>query len=171
MVPDTLYLGHPPELIERAIVFPHGNFVEIDDLLFAQHGLGARFAQVATNNYRDHRSLSYAYWNLPDTTYDLITEHDDPKDLGSFDDLIANTALLEKLTTTFISRTDHMPYPRQLALALIRARKDGVQASDEVGLQRLVKWALIYERRAFWIAKNRQLALSKIEINWDALGL
>lgn len=166
-----LYLGHPPELIAQAVVLPHGRFVQLYDMLFQQHNLGPRFAQVLTNDYRQHRSLSYAFWDLPNTNYDLITEQDAPQDLGSFEDLIADRELVHRLTATFIQRVGRQPTPAQLALALIRARADALQIDDQLGAHRLVKWALTYERRAHWIATHRQQAFAKTSIDWPALGL
>lgn len=170
-VPADNYLGHPPGLIAQAVVLPHGHFVQLDDMLFQQHGLGPRFAQVLTNDYRHHRSLSYSFWNLPGMNYDLITEQDAPQDLGSFEDLIVNCELVDQLTAIFISRSGHHPTAPLLALALIRARAEGVQGDDELGTHRLVKWALTYERRAHWIATHRQRAFAKASIDWKVLGL
>lgn len=170
-MPTDNYLGHPPELIAQAVVLPHEHFVQLDDMLFAQHGLGLRYAQVLTNDYRQHRNLSYSYWALPGTNYDLITKLDNPKDLGSFEELISSDELVHQLTTTFIQRTGRHPTPAQLALALIRAQAESLQIDDELGTHRLVKWVLIYERRAHWISTHRQLAFSMIEIDWQALGL
>lgn len=171
MKPENLYLGHPPELVERAIIFPNGHFVQLDDMLFRQHGLGPRYAQIHTVEYHQHRSLSYAYWGLPNTTYDLITDLDDPQDLGSFEEMILRGAMVASLVTAFISRSHHQPEPQQLALALIRCRAENVREGDELGVHRVVKWALIYERRAHWITSHRQLAFAKSRIDWDALGL
>lgn len=171
MVMSNLYLGHPRELIEAAVVLPSGHFVQLEDLVFEQHGLGPRFARVQTQDYRGHRSLSYAYLDLPGTTYDLITLIDNPRDLGAFDDLASDEVLNDRLTVTWISRSGYMPTPQQLALALIRARKECVQVSDELGVHRLVKWASDYERRAHWVTTNRQKAYSATVINWEALGL
>ena len=168
---SEVHLGHPIELIDKAVVLSHGNFVRLDDMLFEQNGLGPRYAQILTNDYRQHRNLSYAFLDIPGTTYDLITELDNPQDLGSFEDLITEGELLKRLTETFINRCNHYPTPQQIALAMIRARSENVLASDELGVHRLVKWALIYERRAFWITKNRQLAYAKAVIDWQALGL
>lgn len=170
-VPTNNYLGHPPELIARAVVLPHGHFVQLDDILFQQHGLGPRFAQVLTNDYRQHRSLSYAFWDIPGTNYDLITRQDEPQDLGNFEDMIANYELVHQLTATFLGRGGHHPTPTQLALALIRARAENLQTDDQLGVHRLVKWALIYERRAHWITTHRQQAFSQSSIDWPALGL
>lgn len=166
-----IYLGHPLELIAQAVTLPHGHFVQINDMLFELHGLGPRYAQVLTNNDRQHRSLSYAFWNMPGTNYDLIIEQDDPQDLGSFEDMIAANDLVHHLTEIFIQRTGQHPTPPQLALALIRARAEDVQTDDELGTHRLVKWALIYERRAHWIITHRQQAFAKIAIDWQTLGL
>lgn len=166
-----MYLGHSPELIARAVVFPHGHFVQLYDMLFQQYGLGPRFAQVLTNDYRQHRSLSYAFWDLPNTNYDLIIEQDAPQDLGNFEDLIADRERVHQLTAIFISRNGQQPTPAQLALALIRARAEGLQIDDQLGAHRLVKWALTYERRAHWIATHRQQAFTQSAIDWPALGL
>lgn len=169
-MPD-IYLGHPPELIAQAVVLPNEHFVQLDDMLFAQHGLGPRYAQILTNIYRQHRNLSYAYWALPGTNYDLVTELDNPKDLGSFEELISADELVQQLTETFIQRAGQQPTPAQLALVLIRARAEALQIDDQLGAHRLVKWALTYERRAHWIVTHRQLAFSKATIDWRELGL
>jgi hypothetical protein len=163
--------AHPPELIAQAVVLLHGNFVKLDDMLFEQHGLGPRYAQVITNTDAPHRSLSYAYWNLPGTSYDLITRLDNPQDLGSFDDLVCAGQLVPQLMNIFQRRSSLNPAPQQLALALIKAKEQAFQAGDELGAHRLVKWARTYERRAHWIATNRQQAFMKATIDWQALGL
>lgn len=166
-----IYLGHSRELVNLAVVLPTGHFVQLDDFLFELHGLGPRIAQVQTQDYRGHRQLSYAYLSLPDTTYDLITELDNPRDLGSYDDLISDQVLTDAITTAWISRHGFMPTPQQQALALIRANAEHVIAGDELGTHRLVKWAHTYERRAHWIATHRQDAYATTNINWPALGL
>ncbi len=163
-VPTDNYLGHPPELIAQAAVLPHGHFVQLDDMLFQQHDLGPRYAQILTNDYRQHRSLSYAYLNLPGTNYDLITKPDNPVDLGSLQDLMSDRQLVEQLVKIF-----RQPTPQQLALALIKAKKEGLQDGDELGTRRLVKWALTYERRAHWIATNRKIAFAKEFIDWSKI--
>lgn len=166
-----LYLGHPRELVDLAIVLPDAHFVELDDMLFKQHGLGPRYARVKAQQYRGHRPLSYAYLDLPGTTFELITEHEQPRDLGAFEDLATDARLVERLTATWIDRSDRFPTRQQLALALIRARVENVQAGDELGAHRLVKWALAYEGRAHWIATHRQQAFAKAHIDWQALRL
>ncbi|MHB1591977.1 MAG: hypothetical protein ACYCTW_10660 [Sulfuricella sp.] len=166
-----MYLGHPRELIELAVVLPSSHFVQLDDFLFEQHGLGPRYARVQNQDYRGHRVLSYAYLDMPGTTYDLITALDNPRDLGSSEYLATDEALVEHLTATFIDRSDYFPTRQQLTLALICARAEGVQASDELGMHRLAKWTLIYEKRAHWMTKNRHLAYSLPSINWEAMRL
>lgn len=171
MIMPDLYLGHPRELVDLAVVLPDANFVQLDDWLFDRHGLGPRYARVKTQLYHGHRAMSYAYLDLPGTTFELITEHEQPIDLGAFDDLATDERLVERLTATCIDRSDHFPTRQQLALALIRARVENVQADDELGAHRLVKWALAYERRAHWIATHRQQAFVKERIDWQALRL
>jgi hypothetical protein len=166
-----IYLGHPRELVDLAVVIPSGHFVQLDDFLFELHGLGPRFARVQTQNYRGHRALSYAYLDMPGTTYDLISELDNPRDLGNHENLATDQDLVEHLTAIFVERSGHFPTQQQLSLALICARAEVVHASDELGMHRLAKWALIYEKRAHWMTKNRQLAYSLPSINWEAMKL
>ena len=147
------------------------DFVQLDDLLFELYGLGPRIARVQTVEHRGHRALSYAYMEIEDTNYDLITSLDNPQDLGSFEDLASDEHLTERLTITWISRTEYCPTHQQLAIALLRARAEHVQAGDELGLHRLVKWAQTYERRAYWIITHRQQAYAQAVIDWPALGL
>lgn len=165
-----LYLGHPRELVDMAVVILTGHFVQIDDLLFEQHGLGPRIARVQTLGL-GHRSLSYAYMELDKTPYDLITAFDNPQDLGPFESLATDDYLTERLTVTWISRSGYFPTHEQLVITLLRACTEHVQAGDELGLHRLVKWAQTYERRAFWIVTNRQKAYAQTVIDWSALGL
>ena len=162
---------YPPELIAQAVVLPHGHFVELDDMFFQQHGLGPRYAQILTNTDGQQRSLSHAFWNLKDTNYDLITQLDSPRDLGSFEELNAPSQLVHQLKEIFQQRCGHCPTPQQLALALIKAKEEGLQASNELGAHRLVKWALQYERRAHWIVTHREQAFVQVSIDWQALGL
>ena len=112
-----LYLGHPRELVDLAVVLPDAHFVQLDDWLFDRHGLGPRYARVRTQHYRGHRALSYAYLDLPATTFELITEHEQPIDLGAYEDLATDERLVERLTATCIDRSDHFPSRQQLALA------------------------------------------------------
>lgn len=171
MAMSDLYLGHPRELIEAAVVLLDGHFVQLDDFLFERHGLGPRYARVQTQDYRGHRALSYSYLDLPGTNYDLITSIDNPRDLGAFEYLASSKNLVDCLIMIWISRSGYTPTRQQLALALIRARAENVVGTDELGAHRLVKWALTYERRAHWIATHRQLAYANDVIDWDALRL
>lgn len=172
---DSLLLGHPVELVKRAVALPNGHFVQLDDLVFVQHGLGPRYARVQTQMFRGrrgHAELSYAYLDFPEATYQLITDIDAPVDLGPYEDLLAyDVALTKRLSETFNHRLQVIPTPQQLGLALIHAKAGKLRAEDELGAHRVCKWAVLYERRAHWIACNRQLASEKPAIQWDALGL
>lgn len=160
----AMNIAHPPELIAQAVIFTHGHYVKIEDPLFVQHNLGPRFAQALTQGGK----LSYAYLDLPGTNFDLITKLDVPVDLGSMEALLAAAAYpVTKLVALFHKSTGQHPTPQQIALALIKAKEEGLQDGDELGIRRLVKWVPEYERRAHWITTNRQLAYSKVNIDWS----
>ncbi len=164
-----LCCGHDPVVVALAILMPPGHFVSMSDFLYEHHGLGDRYARVQVAEYpKEGKTLAYAYLDLPGTTYDVITSHDTARDLGSFEDLTADAALTDRVTVTWISRLDVMPTPQQLALALIRIKGDRVQADDELGLHRAVKWASDYERRAHWINTHRHEAFELARIDWNS---
>lgn len=163
---------HPAELIEQAVVLPHGHFVCLKDVLFEQHGLGPRYAQVITLPATRHgQELSYAYLDHPETTYDLIIQEGLPKDLGSLETLISQSPFTKLLFQTFTERCRCAPTPQQLALAHIKRKAENLQIEDELGRHRVAKWALVYEKRAHWICKNRIEAFSKERIDWPSQGL
>lgn len=167
-------LVHAPEMIEKAVLLPDGCYVQLDDPLFEQHNLGPRYS-VVQNAVVDGRMLSYALLDLQDTTYDLITGDENPRLLGAFDEMARTQdgALYAALDAEFKSgrQTKNFATRQQMALALIRADADGVTAADEVGVLRVVRWAVQYERRAWWICKHRLEAYAADEINWKALGM
>lgn len=156
--------------LESAVVIKDGHWVRLEDLLFAQHGLGARYARVITITQQD-RELSYAMLNIAGTTYDLITTHDHPRDLGPYEELAGEgpgPALADALTRAFGAARA----TRQLmALALIKARNSKAEPLDELAMYRIAKWATQYEMRAFWIAKHRIEAYAQDEIQWGRMGM
>lgn len=155
------------------MLLPDKGFVELRDALFTLHGLGARYALVQSATVQG-RQLSYAMLDLPGTAFDLITGHDAPRKLGTFE-LLANAAgalrvaldaafKIHRQTGGFISR-------QQMALALIRAAADRVDRADQLAVLRAVRWAKRYELRADWLARHRMEAFAAAWIDWPALGL
>ncbi len=151
--------------------------MQLDDLLFALHGLGPRYARVQTV-VADGKPASYAYLDFPDTTYDIVTAHDKPILLGSLDELAQaqNGKLYLALDMAFRGgpgprRGRDFATKQQMALALIKAMAEGVVAGDQVAAYRIARWAKVYERRSWWLTKHRAEAFTKEAINWVALGL
>lgn len=65
-------LGHATEMIEEAVLLPHGHYVQFADPLFERHGLGARYARVQTSEV-GNRVVAYACLDLVDPKYNLAT--------------------------------------------------------------------------------------------------
>jgi hypothetical protein len=166
---------HSPELIEKAknVVLPHGCYVQLDDFLFEHHGLGARYALVQ-NMPKDGQVLSYAALDLPETTYDLISSDENPRALGTFDELMQSqgSTMYAALNAAFkIERhTKDFKTRQQMAFALIFVRFNGISYEDQIGMCRAARWAKQYERRAWWICKHRLEAYAAEKINWKAVG-
>lgn len=147
--------------------------MELDDLLFSMHGLGPRYALVQNATVQGSQ-LSFAMLDLPGTAFDLITDHDAPQVLGTFEQLAdAEGALRPALDAAFRSdrQTGGFASRQQMALALIRAEADGVDHLDQLAVLRTVRWAKRYELRADWLARHRLAAFTAASIDWRALGL
>jgi hypothetical protein len=172
----TPQLLHSPEQIARAVELDDGHYVQLSDYLFERHGLGPRYARVL-NVEVGGRALSYAYLDLADATLDLITAHDEPVDLGTYDALVSPAAgdksMFIALEYVFAAggRLGTGYVPQQMALALIKANADGTQPADELAMRRLTAWARLYEMRAWWIAKHRAAAYALEKVDWRALGM
>ncbi|MDP3672673.1 MAG: hypothetical protein Q8R69_23655 [Telluria sp.] len=167
-------LIHSSEALAGAVLLPDKAFFELQDALFTLHGLGPRYAQVQ-NTAVHGRQLSFAMLDIAQTAYDLITDHDRPRELGTFDQLAseAEGALFASLDAAFKndSRTKNFATRQQMALALIRSREEGLAPSDRIGMLRTARWAKQYERRAWWVCKHRVEAYSASAINWPAMGM
>lgn len=170
----TTIMMHSPESLAAAVVIPHGNWVQLDDPLFLHHGMGPRYVQANTVMVAG-RPLSYAMLDLPETSYDLITSDDQPVDLGTFDEL-AKTAegelyLSLDMAFTHGNRTKHFATKQQMALALIKAKAEGISLQDQLAMYRIARWARQYEKRAWWICKHWQQAVTCSFIDWEGLGI
>lgn len=162
---------HSSQVLKGAVLLADRGYVELHDPLFAMHGVGPRYALVQNATVHG-RALSYAMLDLPGTGYDLITDHDQPRELGTFEQLVrvAGDGLHAAIDATFKAddRTGNFGSKQQLALALIRAVADGTMPADQLGLLRTARWAKQYELRAWWICKNRVEAYAAT-INWPEI--
>jgi hypothetical protein len=162
--------GHSSES-QRAAQLPEGSWVQLDDLLFSLHGIGPRYALVQNATVHG-RQLSYAMLDLPGTAYDLITDHDAPHVVGTFEQLAdAAGELRAALDAAFKAdrQTAGFASKQQMALALIRAAADHVDHLDQLAVLRTVRWAKRYELRAHWLACHRVAAFMAASIDWQAM--
>ena len=166
-------MTHFTKALRGAVLLPDGAFVELQDPLFVLHGLGPRYALVQNATVHG-RELSYAMLDLPGTSYDLITDHDAPRELGTLKQLAhVAGALRPALDAAFKAdrQTGGFASEQQMALALIRAAADPIDPTDQLAVLRTVRWAKRYELRADWLARHRAEALAAASIDWPALGL
>jgi len=145
---------------------PDGHYVQLDgDLLFELHGLAPRYGLIHAVD-----GISYIYLAETETAFDQLDPNTLILDLGDFE-MLADDPLTMPIINNYIKYYKGPPDSQIIALALIRSKIDQVDVNDELGLYRLTQWAKTYQGRACWIAKNKQLAYSKANINWKALQL
>ncbi len=73
-------------LVAEAVQVPDGAFIVIDDLAFAENGLGRKIAQTMAVEI-EGRHVSLAYVDDDATTYDLVLAEDNPEVIGTFQQL------------------------------------------------------------------------------------
>lgn len=160
----------PSNLVEQAVAFPAGHFVEVEDLAFEANGLARKIVQTQLVQI-DGREVSVGYLNQDDTGYELVLASEGPRDLGSFDKIIrGNPSLFEALQHAFggsVSSYNHI----EMVVAINKAATEGVSANDEIRIRGIAASTRIYLKRASWVVRNRLDAIVKSPVDWNAVGV
>ena len=160
----------PPEMVARAIAFPQGAFVEVDDLAFSGNRIGRKIIQTHQVQL-DGRNVSVG--NLPEggAAYELVLQEENPKCLGTFDTFVTqHSKLFLALQEQFggsISSYTHL----EMVVALNQALTDGVAPVDADQVRKAAAWARIHVRRATWVLKNRTEAFLKAPVDWSQVPI
>lgn len=163
----------PAELVEKSVTFPSGCYVEVNDLVFEQNGLGRKIVQTQLVQI-DGKEASVGYMNDANgdgTGYELILADEMPVNLGDLDSIIrGNPVLFAALQQAFgnsMSSYAHI----EMVIAIMKAVRDGAVPNDAVQMRNVAGWARIQAKRASWVLKHRMDALIQSPVDWRSLGL
>lgn len=160
----------PQELVAKAAAFPTGHFVEVDDLAFESNGLGRKIVQTQLVMV-DEREVSMGYVSEGEAGYELIVSDENPTDLGSFDNIIrGDMPLFSALQQAFGGSMSSYTHS-EMVWAIVKARSDGVSASEEGRVRSVAAWARTQAKRAAWVLRNRVEALVKAPVDWKSVGI
>lgn len=160
----------PPALVEKAVVFPQGAFVEVDDLAFNMNNLGRKIIQTHRVDLGG-RQVSVANLAEGGAAYELVLREESPRLLGTFDTFVTQhsvlfLALQEQFGGSIASYT-----PMEMVVALNKALAEGVAFGDADQVRKAAAWARIHVRRVAWVLKNRTDAFLKAPIDWSQVPI
>lgn len=163
-----------PALVEDAVAFKSGNFVEVDDIIYEANNLGRKIVQTQLVRIGG-KEVSVGITG-GDTTphYDLIVASDNPEDLGSFESIIrGNGNIFQSLHQAFGgSPCGYTPLEMVVAIrAAVAANTDISDAKPLKHLTAIASDARASVKRGSWIASNHVTAFAKAPLDWRQLGL
>lgn len=156
--------------LAAAVHVAGGLWVRLSDLAFDIAGLGPRYARVIEGKI-DGQPVSWAYLDDGEGIYGLITADMEPRVLGTLREVLGDDGLYQWLDDQF-ERAGRNLTRQQSILATAYAREIELQIGDMVAARRVLSWVLTYERRAWWVCRNRQKVyiLGRVP-DWSVLGL
>lgn len=152
------------ELVERALRFPAGTFVVLDDLALTVNGLGRKVVQTAVVDVGG-RQVSVGYVDDDQTPYELVLDVDNPVALGTYTDLRARFKPLHDRLQDAFGGAGHFSV-HDMVTAMVRAQETPSQSATD-----LVAWARRQVRRTAWVIKHRCEALTDAPVNWNQVGI
>jgi len=159
----------PQQLVDRAIAFPQGAYIEVDDMVFTMNGLGRKILQTHLVQVGG-REVSVGNLNEGGAAYELILKEEKPIELGTFDTIIEqNRGYFVALQESFggsISSYSHM----EMVSAINRAKAGAVDETDADQVRKVAAWARIHTVRTSWVMKNRTEALLNAPLEWKNVG-
>lgn len=161
-------------LIDDAVAFSHGNFIEVDDILYQANNLGRKIVQAQLVRIGG-KEVSVGIAGSDVTPhYDLIVASDNPVDLGSFESIIkSNENIFLALHQVFGGSPCNYT-PLEMVVAIRAAVAANPEISDAKYLKHLtliVSDARDSVKRGTWIASNRVPAFVQAPLDWRSLGL
>lgn len=158
------------EQLAAAVHVAGGLWVRLSDFAFELAGLGPRFGRVLEGKI-DGLPVSWAYLDDGKDIYGLITTDMEPRALGTPREVLSDDGIYPWLADQFV-RWGRNLTRQQSILATAYAREIKLQIGNMVAARRVLLWVLTYERRAWWVCRNRQKVyiLGRVP-DWSALGL
>lgn len=160
----------PQELVDDAVAFPSGSFVEVDNMLYEANRLGRKVVQTQLVKIGG-KEVSVGTLGGDVANYELVVAAENPVDLGSFEAITGgHKDLFLGLHQVFGGAVSSYQ-PIEMVIAIRMATVEGVPPSDADRLARIAGEARAQVKRGAWIASNNMAAFAKAPVDWRSLGL
>lgn len=160
----------PQELVNDAVAFPNGSFVEVDNMLYEANNLGRKVMQTQIVRIGG-KEVSVGSLGGNMAAYELVVAAENPVDLGSFEAIMeVNNDLFLALHQVFGDSVSSYQ-PIEMVIAIRAAVAAGVFPSDADRLGKIAGDARSQVKRGAWIANNNMAAFAKAPVDWRSLGL
>lgn len=160
----------PQELVDDAIAVPHGNFIEVDDMVYEVNCLPRKIVQTQLVRIGG-KEVSVGSLGGESGAYELVIGSEHPVDIGNFETIAtANKDLFQALHQAFGGLvSDYQPI--EMVIAVRAAVGENVLPADADRLAKIAGDARAQVKRGAWIANNHMQAFSKAPVDWRSLGL
>lgn len=160
----------PQELVDDAVAFPSGSFVEVDDMIYEANCLGRKIIQTLIAKIGG-KEVSVGILGGDAATHELVVASENPINLGSFEDVMnGNKDLFTALHQSFGGSVGSYQ-PIEMVIAIRTAIAEAVSPFDIDHLARIAGDARTQVKRGAWIANNHMAAFAKAPLDWRSLGL
>ncbi len=160
----------PQELVDDALAFPNGSFVEVDNTLYEANNLGRKVMQTQTVRIGG-KEVSVGTLGGDMATYELVVSSENPVNLGGFESIIDTHHDLFLALHRVFGDSVSTYQPIEMVIAIRAAVESGVSPSDADRLGRIAGEARSQVKRGSWIANNNVAAFAKAPVDWRSLGL
>lgn len=158
-------------LVDDAVAFKHGNFVEVDDMLYEKHNLGRKIMQTQFVNIGGKEVSVGVTGDDAVPRYELIVASDNPTDLGSLESIMSdNKNIFLALQQAFGGSPGSFTVI-EMVIAIRATLTENLSPSDDKLLAVIAADARATVKRGGWIASNQVPAFAKAHLDWRSLGL
>ncbi len=165
---DTRF-SFPQELVDDAVAFPDGSFVEVDNMLYAINSLGRKIVQTQLVKIGGREVSIGATGDAGG--FELVVAAESPVNLGNYEDIIAGNMDLFAAMHQAFSGFGGGYQPIEMVIALHAACINAVNPADSGRLATVASDARTQVKRGAWIAGNQMSAFAKAPLDWRGLGL
>lgn len=164
------HFSFPPKLVDDAVAFPNGSFVEVDDMLYEANQLGRKIIQTQLAKVSG-KEVSVGTLGGETAAYELVVASENPVAIGSFEEVInSNKGLFTGLHQSFGGSVSNYQ-PIEMVIAIRMAIADGVSQTEAERLSGIANVARMQVKRGAWIANNHMEAFAQAPLDWRSLGL
>lgn len=158
------------KLLDEAMAFPSGSFVQVDDMLYEANHLGRKIIQTQLIKIGG-KDVSIGALGGDGTTHELVVASENPVAIGCYEEVMQkNMDIFTALHQVFGGSAGNY-HPIEMVTAIHTAVTEGVSPSDTDLLASIANDARVQVKRGAWISSNHMEAFRKAPLDWRSLGL